>query len=121
MNIRSLQNAPGPRRGLTFMLALGAVAGILLWAKLRLVSNMPRSVYAEPKQVDGAANGGANGAGDHKREMNAPSPEEIFEAAEAQSTANAVKNEPASDAQTGEPSSPSTNQSQPAESENTPH
>ncbi|MCA9278312.1 MAG: hypothetical protein H6815_06605 [Phycisphaeraceae bacterium] len=28
------------------------VFGLLIWAKLRLVSGMPRSVYADPKQVD---------------------------------------------------------------------
>ena len=31
------------------LVALTALAGVLLWAKLRLVSNMPRSVYADPK------------------------------------------------------------------------
>ncbi len=28
---------------------IGALAGVLIWAKLRLVSNVPRSVYADPK------------------------------------------------------------------------
>jgi hypothetical protein len=31
------------------LVMLTALAGVLLWAKLRLVSNMPRSVYADPK------------------------------------------------------------------------
>ncbi|MCC6427034.1 MAG: hypothetical protein IT435_09465 [Phycisphaerales bacterium] len=43
------------------ILAMVALAGVLLWAKLRLVSNMPRSVYAEPKAkaVDPAPASGA--------------------------------------------------------------
>lgn len=117
MNIRSLQNAPGPRRGLTFMLALGAVAGILLWAKLRLVSNMPRSVYAEPKQVDGADGGNAQ----HKREANAPSPEEIFEATEAKELSQHASDQSSTTAPTGETSSPSTDASQNDHGENAPH
>ena len=35
-------------RSLVLLVAVGALAGLLLWAKLRLVSNMPRSVYADP-------------------------------------------------------------------------
>ena len=31
-----------------FAMSLMAVAGVLIWAKLRLVTNIPRSAYAEP-------------------------------------------------------------------------
>jgi len=39
---------------------LGMLAGVLIWAKLRLVTDIPRSAYAEPKeqakdQIDPAA------------------------------------------------------------------
>ena len=47
-------------RPLTFLLCLGMLAGVLIWAKLRLVTDIPRSAYAEPKeqakdQIDPAA------------------------------------------------------------------
>lgn len=51
-------------RNLSLLLAMGAVAGLLLWAKLRLVSNMPRSVYADPKaahRLPPAPSGAARG------------------------------------------------------------
>ncbi len=41
-------------RALTFMLSLGMLAGVLIWAKLRLVTDIPRSALADPKQVDAA-------------------------------------------------------------------
>jgi len=41
-------------RALTFMLSLGMLAGVLIWAKLRLVTDIPRSALADPKQVDTA-------------------------------------------------------------------
>lgn len=34
----------------TNLLALTAVAGLLIWAKLRLVTNFPRTVLAEPER-----------------------------------------------------------------------
>ncbi|KAA0216746.1 MAG: hypothetical protein DYG94_06220 [Leptolyngbya sp. PLA3] len=34
----------------TNLLALTAVAGLLIWAKLRLVTNFPRTVLADPEQ-----------------------------------------------------------------------
>lgn len=34
-----------------FAMSLMAVAGVLIWAKLRLVTNIPRSVYAEPDRA----------------------------------------------------------------------
>ncbi|HRJ50389.1 MAG: hypothetical protein KF787_00715 [Phycisphaeraceae bacterium] len=36
-------------RRIAVAMAVGGLAAVLLWGKLRLVSNMPRSVYAEPK------------------------------------------------------------------------
>ncbi len=33
------------------MLSAGALAGVLIWAKLRLVENIPRSAYAEPDRL----------------------------------------------------------------------
>lgn len=33
------------------MLSAGALAGVLIWAKLRLVENIPRSAYAEPDRA----------------------------------------------------------------------
>ncbi len=35
-------------RALTFMLSLGMLAGVLIWAKLRLVTDIPRSALADP-------------------------------------------------------------------------
>jgi hypothetical protein len=40
-------------RALTFMLSLGMLAGVLIWAKLRLVTDIPRSALAVPEQVEG--------------------------------------------------------------------
>lgn len=34
---------------LTGPVAMAAVAGLLIWSKLRLVSDIPRSAYADPK------------------------------------------------------------------------
>jgi len=46
-------------RALTFMLSLGMLAGVLIWAKLRLVTDIPRSALAEPEEL-----GEAEGDGD---------------------------------------------------------
>lgn len=42
------------RRGrvLTFMLSMGMLAGVLIWAKLRLVTDIPRSALAIPEEVE---------------------------------------------------------------------
>jgi len=32
-----------------FVLSAGALAGVLIWSKLRLVTDIPRSAYAEPE------------------------------------------------------------------------
>lgn len=36
-------------RQAAFVLSAGALAGILIWSKLRLVTNIPRSAYAVPE------------------------------------------------------------------------
>lgn len=38
-------------RPLTFLLCLGMLAGVLIWAKLRLVTDIPRSAYAVPEEA----------------------------------------------------------------------
>lgn len=39
-------------RALTFMLSMGMLAGVLIWAKLRLVTDIPRSALAVPEELD---------------------------------------------------------------------
>ena len=39
-------------RGLMVMLSIGMLAGVLIWAKLRLVTDIPRSAYADPREVE---------------------------------------------------------------------
>jgi hypothetical protein len=36
-------------KALTVMLGVGTLAGVLIWAKLRLVTDIPRTVLAEPE------------------------------------------------------------------------
>jgi hypothetical protein len=38
-------------RNLALMLCLGMLAGVLIWAKLRLVTDIPRSAYADPRET----------------------------------------------------------------------
>jgi hypothetical protein len=38
-------------RSLSLLLCLGALAGVLIWAKLRLVTDIPRSAYADPNET----------------------------------------------------------------------
>lgn len=38
-------------RSFSLLLCLGALAGVLIWAKLRLVTDIPRSAYADPREV----------------------------------------------------------------------
>ncbi len=49
-------NRPGGNvtRSFALLLCMGALAGVLIWAKLRLVTDIPRSAYADPReeQVD---------------------------------------------------------------------
>lgn len=37
-------------RSFSLLLCLGALAGVLIWAKLRLVTDIPRSAYADPQE-----------------------------------------------------------------------
>lgn len=39
-------------RNLTLILSIGMLAGVLIWAKLRLVTDIPRSAYADPRDVE---------------------------------------------------------------------
>ncbi|MFK7884662.1 MAG: hypothetical protein AB8F26_10825 [Phycisphaerales bacterium] len=39
-------------RQAAFVLSAGALAGILIWSKLRLVTDIPRSAYAVPESVE---------------------------------------------------------------------
>lgn len=43
------------RHGLSTALSVGALAGLLIWTKLRLVSDLPRSAYATPPAVASGA------------------------------------------------------------------
>ncbi len=38
-------------RSFSLLLCLGALAGVLIWAKLRLVTDIPRSAYANPREA----------------------------------------------------------------------
>ncbi len=40
------------RYALSTTLSIGALAGLLIWTKLRLVSDLPRSAYAVPHVID---------------------------------------------------------------------
>lgn len=52
-------------RALTFMLSMGMLAGVLIWAKLRLVTDIPRSALAVPEELDtGVEDDGAVGSED---------------------------------------------------------
>jgi hypothetical protein len=39
-------------RSVTWAMVLGGSLALLIWAKLRLVTTVPRTAYAEPEQVD---------------------------------------------------------------------
>ena len=41
-------------RSMTWALVLGGSLALLIWAKLRLVTTVPRTAYADPAHVDGA-------------------------------------------------------------------
>jgi len=43
-------------RNFAFVACLGLLAGVLIWAKLRLVTDIPRSAFATPDQVEPAQN-----------------------------------------------------------------
>lgn len=37
-------------RSFALLFCMGALAGVLIWAKLRLVTDIPRSAYADPRE-----------------------------------------------------------------------
>lgn len=52
MTHRQHQSLSGKARTFSFVLCLGMLAGVLIWAKLRLVTDIPRSAYADPREVE---------------------------------------------------------------------
>lgn len=48
-------------RAFTFMMSLGMLAGVLIWAKLRLVTDIPRSALAVPEEVEPTESDPASG------------------------------------------------------------
>lgn len=61
--------ARGATRSLALLVCLGTLAGVLIWAKLRLVTDIPRSAYADPRENEQNAQDGqdAGGEGDGQR------------------------------------------------------
>jgi len=49
---RGAMNNRRARHGLSTVLSIGALAGLLIWTKLRLVSDLPRSAYAVPHEIE---------------------------------------------------------------------
>ncbi len=64
-------------RSLSLLLCLGALAGVLIWAKLRLVTDIPRSAYADPRERDQ----GADDRNDGDSEEADSAPEQLGEGA----------------------------------------
>jgi len=65
-------------RALTFMLSLGMLAGVLIWAKLRLVTDIPRSALADPLE-NGESPDPQQGGDDHAIDQ----PNEIIESTQS--------------------------------------
>lgn len=57
----------------------GSLAGLLIWSKLRLVSDLPRSAYADPKRQTPGDETGANSDQDAPNDEGAQSPESRVE------------------------------------------
>ncbi len=57
------------RQGLSTVLGIGAMAGLLIWTKLRLVSDLPRSAYAVPHELDRDDGAGERGAPDKAEDL----------------------------------------------------
>lgn len=49
---RSATKTPWSRSAGALVLSLSLAAGLFIWFKLRVVTGMPRSAYAEPEQAD---------------------------------------------------------------------
>lgn len=43
-------NVTSHTRSVSLLLCMGMLAGVLIWAKLRLVTDIPRSAYADPRE-----------------------------------------------------------------------
>jgi len=59
------------------VLALTAIAGLLLWSKLKMVANLPRTAYAEPRlttQGDGEEPADRSSEGETPSDRDAPAP-----------------------------------------------
>ncbi len=39
-------------RNFSLLLCLGMLAGVLIWSKLRLATDIPRSAYADPRETE---------------------------------------------------------------------
>ncbi len=50
-NHKASQTVTKHTRNLTLVLCMGMLAGVLIWAKLRLVTDIPRSAYADPNET----------------------------------------------------------------------
>ncbi len=65
-------NGPGGNvtRSFALLLCMGALAGVLIWAKLRLVTDIPRSAYADPREelVEDTEQGSDQFSDDEQRE-----------------------------------------------------
>jgi len=51
-NNKNPKHDSGATRNLALLLCLGTLAGVLIWAKLRLVTDIPRSAYADPRETE---------------------------------------------------------------------
>lgn len=51
-----------PARPFIYFLVLGGSLALLIWAKLRLVTTVPRTAYAVPEQVEQSSNPTPNSA-----------------------------------------------------------
>lgn len=77
---QSSKSSSGPfhARNFSLLLCLGALAGVLIWAKLRLVTDIPRSAYADPREVM-VPEQALDDATDHERDLADPSSDEPWQ------------------------------------------
>ncbi|GEM_PF-2765112 len=61
-------------RQVVFVLGIGSLAGVLIWSKLRLVTDIPRSAYAEPEDEAQGVRSDAPDAGVAADRAPGPSP-----------------------------------------------
>lgn len=48
-----MKSSPSNARKLVLFVALGGAVALLLWLKLRMVTDVPRTAYADPKATKG--------------------------------------------------------------------